>query len=186
MRVLTQVQIIGVPINHSIGYPSDALAIFGSLSFGHAMLYRYQKSIAQRAAIWLLAALFALPASFSPACPCSAKGQETVCDCDECMRQPSQFVEEESVSCCNMTATPLVPLCPCEENCPCRCQENQQPIRSVVLRQDSQDDLRAGEVQTEAVGVVELSLRSSAVSSPTSAKALSALQRCISLSRFAL
>lgn len=155
---------------------------------GRTMLYRRHNQFPQRAVVCLLAVLFALPASIVPSCACSATGQYRSCDCDDCPCPSFQIVGDDS--CCRVSTSSLLggfPLCRCTDNCPCSCNHNgQRSTQPVLNRQDSQDDLDSGDLRTESIGFVGLNSQSLAESCFPTAAPASALQRCISLSRFTL
>ena len=149
------------------------------------MSYRHHNPIVLRAVIWLMAALFMLPASFSTACPCLDTLQHLDCDCDGCPSQ-SQQIETSYFSSSHVLSSQQ-PICPCTNDCPCRCSHGSpQPIHSAVNRLDSQDDLESIAIQTEPIWFIGLDSCPAASSCPFSIAAPSALQRCISLSRFTL
>lgn len=158
------------------------------------MLYRHHQTTAQRAVIWLSAILFAVPVSFSAFCPCSCTcpssvtAQRPICECGEC---PSfAFAADVGAGCHGIAPSTLLPSfspCPCTDNCPCRCNHNSQRHNEYVSsRQDSQDDLDSGDVPSGPARFVGLNLHSLASSWSSPAAPASALQRCISLSRFTL
>ena len=137
-----------------------------------------------------MAILFAMPVAFSAPCSCAdtcsclADG-DGVCTGDECEHTScaSKFA-----GCQVIMLSPLqTPLCGCENDCPCECRRGDEV--STLAELNWQNDRKKFVSIDSCVETVTQGTPSSscvAVSKLLIFVATSALQRCISLSRFTL
>ena len=154
------------------------------------MFNRHHKLIARRAALWLLAVLFAMPVSFCASCSClaecclSAHG-DAACTCDESKHTPCS---NECAGSHIIALSPLLsPLCGCGDDCPCECRRSDEVSTiAVVNRQDEQKEFLSINACVETMARNTPRCSSVAVSTLPTDVATSALQCCISLSRFIL
>lgn len=147
--------------------------------------------------IWLLAVLFALPASVGAACSCETAGLRACCGSDSLVdgqslpigALKSVEVSRRRCGCTNGSASlsRSFPLSCCPRDCPCQCDDNDPTVVVSFLRgQDSREDAklvtlcrergRFKACQTLAFGVL--------LAPPV--RPTSALDRCVLLSRFLL
>jgi hypothetical protein len=160
------------------------------------MFHRRHKLITQQAVIWLMAVLFVMPGTFSTVCCCSAvhgcfvSVPRTPCHCDDHSISTLPSAAEDSGGCLAIFATQpphILQSCPCSDNCPCRCHEGgEQPVQQLLIRSTSREEFSTGSPLAEAIGFVDSNRHAPVALCPEPAMATSALQRCISLSRFTI
>ncbi|WP_430453312.1 hypothetical protein [Rhodopirellula europaea] len=161
------------------------------------MLKRSHKRIARTAMMWLMVAMFAMPTSLVPICPCTTVAGESQCGCGALV---TECDSTQGSDCChNSRAQQSSEIaaerecgislfgCHCDEHSPCQCQcdqRNEQAINSgdqIVVRQ-----------ATERVTALSATLLPSSNFNGSSMRtqpsplthAKTAQQRCATLSRF--
>lgn len=146
-------------------------------------------STAQRAIPWLMTVAFILPASISASCSCSAAAKLDTCSCVD--DSPSSiWLVGKQCCCCQASDFPQLlsfQLCCCQGHCPCRCNnECHRPANFVVNQRGLQIEFDLIEVRIESSSFVGLKSRVQSTFTSAFVEPASALQRCISLSRFLL
>ena len=161
------------------------------------MLKRSHKRIARTAMMWLMVAMFAMPTSLVPICPCTTVAGESQCGCDALV---TRCDSPQSTDCCHNSRAQRssetaaerecgIDLfgCHCDEHCPCECQcnqRNEQAIRGgdrIVIRQAAERVMALSATIFPASHLNGSSLRTQP--SPLT-QAKTAQQRCATLSRF--
>ena len=141
------------------------------------------KPIYRQAILWL-AVWFASPASFCPACPCSTA------DTQICCGKPIGFDDGDACAGCRQAAdSSLSPRfsCPCTDECPCHCKCDEDHASRVSIRSITVvDHLQFGELAKQTSELAASTHHHLSGSDVQLAPACTALQRCVSLSRFAL
>ena len=157
-----------------------------------SMTFRHIQPITSSAMLWLLVALFALPTSFVPLCPCVTaaidEGCSCVCDCETAESDTCRICCDTLTQTSSREFTLTLPVCGCDSKCPCRCQCEQRNDREAVI--EDRDSHRDPVVFSHSV---TCSLRPRAIIPSNDCidrsgmmLVLSSQQHCATLSRFLL
>ena len=156
------------------------------------MKHYQHRPFSRRAILWLMTLWFALPFSCGSPCYCGVVGERVCCDSGLRPLESEPGAMGQRAGCRDASNSALlsgVTFCPCTgdskgpSRCECHDNRREQPLTSskVVRHQ-----VGPSSVATQPVTSLSLTEHRVQGSFPRQTLALSALQRCVSLSRFAL
>ena len=167
------------------------------------MLLKRAKRNSLKATVWLLGAMFALPATPMFASCCATVSQGSCCCCDaqsplgvlgqggrSAVLNRTQASDRfaNTSACCSSATASRYDGCSCCDSCPCKLQDHSsQPATPSSPEESSASKIVAGAVaDCLALSIVLPTIKRRGISKGEIPATRTSLQRCISLSRFAL